>query len=92
MRQEEKRIEQECVKIARRSGWDAWKNEKNGNVGIPDFSFLRGGVFFFVEFKKSNKAHISKEQKFWQNKHPEFVFFCSSVSSFLQLLKMFEEE
>ena len=29
MKHEERELEMQCVQLARRHGWDAWKNENN---------------------------------------------------------------
>ena len=86
MRHEEREIERQCVQLARRHGWDAWKNENNGNKGIPDYSFLKGGRFVMVEFKRSAAAHIRHEQLTWQARHPETVFFCHDIETFTKIL------
>ena len=62
MKHEERDLERRCVQLARRHGWDAWKNENNGNKGIPDHSFLKDGRFVMVEFKRSATARIRPEQ------------------------------
>lgn len=85
----EKYLEKQCVIYARRLGWDAWKNENNGNNGIPDCSFLRGDTFFMVEFKRDDKAHVAPEQLRWQQKHPGSVFFICKFSDFSALLARF---
>ncbi|MBO7541932.1 MAG: hypothetical protein J6T33_09765 [Bacteroidales bacterium] len=82
----EKEIERQCVQLARRHGWDAWKNENNGNKGIPDYSFLKDGHFIMVEFKRSATAHVRPEQLTWQARHPETVFFCHDLETFTKIL------
>lgn len=82
----EKDIEKKCVTYARRHGWDAWKNENNNNTGIPDYSFLKNGVFFFVEFKQGARAHIRPEQLRWKDKHPDTVFFIFDFEDFKNLI------
>lgn len=90
MKREEKIIEDECVRYARSRGWDCWKNENNGCKGIPDHSFLKSGVFFMVEFKRSATALVRPEQKIWQQRHPDSVFFCHSAEMFRNLLDEIE--
>lgn len=82
----EKEIERACVAYARRHGWDAWKNENNGNKGIPDYSFLKGGRFVMVEFKRSATARVRPEQLTWLARHPETVFFCHDLETFTKIL------
>lgn len=72
---------------ARRHGWDAWKNENNGNKGIPDRSFLKDGRFIMVEFKRDEKAHIRPEQLTWKRRHPDTVHFIWSFDDFTGLLQ-----
>lgn len=86
MKQQEKELENRCVDWARRNGWDAWKNENNGNKGIPDRSFLKGSEFLLVEFKRDAGAKIRPEQVTWQRHHPETVFFIWSFEDFTELL------
>ncbi|MCQ2319302.1 MAG: SID1 transmembrane family member [Bacteroidales bacterium] len=87
MKRLEHELEQQCVRYARSRGWDCWKNENNGCRGIPDHSSLKSGVFFMVEFKRSATAHIRPEQKLWQQRHPDIVFFCHSEEMFRNLLE-----
>lgn len=82
----EKQLEEQCVRWARANGWDCWKNERNGNTGIPDHSFLKGGRFVMVEFKRDAKAHIRPEQLTWQRRHPAVVFFCHDFETFTKIL------
>ena len=83
---QEKDLEKQCVLLARAHGWDAWKNENNGNKGIPDYSFLRGGRFVMVEFKRSATARIRPEQLTWAARHQETVFFCHDIETFTKIL------
>ena len=64
MKQIESELEKACVKFARSNGWDCWKNEKNGNKGIPDYSLLKSGVFLLVEFK-TESGKVSHEHIYW---------------------------
>ena len=84
----ESSIERECRAFARSMGWVAWKNEKNGNKGIPDDTFLSpdGKRFLLVEFKKNDKAYIRPEQLTWQQRYPAIVFFVSSLDQFKKIL------
>lgn len=88
----EKELEQQCVLYARSHGWDAWKNENNGNKGIPDHSFLKRDVFLMVEFKRPDgTGRISKEQLLWKNRHPHTVHFCNSLEDFKNILECYGE-
>lgn len=87
-RHDEREMERKCVQLARRHGWDCWKNENNGNKGIPDYSFLKGGRFLLVEFKSSAAARIRPEQRTWQARHPETVHFCHDIESFIKILEL----
>lgn len=87
MKQEELRIERECRAIARANGWAAWKNEKNGNKGIPDDSFLHpDGRFLLVEFKKDEQQRPRPEQMMWIKRFPKHVHIVWSVEHFCRLL------
>lgn len=70
MKHDEFDLEHKCRLYARRKGWLAWKNENNGNKGIPDDSFFfpRTQKFFFVEFKKDKAAKLRPEQVVWRDK------------------------
>lgn len=84
----EKNIERACIAYARRRGWDCWKNENNGNKGIPDYSLLSPeGRFLMVEFKRSATANVRPEQKRWASRHPETVFFCHDIETFTKILE-----
>lgn len=88
----EKELEQQCVLYARAHGWDAWKNENNGNKGIPDHSLLKRDVFLMVEFKRPDGGgRISKEQLLWKNRHPHTVHFCNSLDNFKEILDCYEK-
>ena len=88
MRHEERELERACIAYARAHGWDCWKNENNGNKGIPDYSLLsRDGRFVMVEFKRSVTAHIRPEQKTWAARHPETVFFIHDFETFTKIIE-----
>ena len=87
MRNIEKQLENRCVAWARAHGWDCWKNENNGNTGIPDHSLLKGGRFIMVEFKASATARIRPEQLTWKQRHPDVVFFCHDFDTFTQIIE-----
>lgn len=88
----ETQLEKQCRTYARLKGCVCWKNEKNGNKGIPDDSFLTpDGRFFMVEFKKDAKAYIRPEQITWKNKFPTIVNFVSSFEDFKELLQKYVE-
>ena len=88
MKHIETEIERACRAYARARGWTCWKNEKNGNKGIPDDTFLSpdGMRFFLIEFKKDEKAYIRPEQWTWKNRYPNVVFFVSSLDQFKKIL------
>lgn len=88
MQKIELNIERQCRAYARAQGWVCWKNEKNGNKGIPDDTFLSpdGKRFFLIEFKKNEKAYIRPEQLTWQNRYPNIVFFVSSLDQLKKIL------
>ncbi len=81
-------LEKQCRAFARSMGWVAWKNEKNGNKGIPDDTFLSpdGKRFFLIEFKKDDKAYIRPEQLTWKDRYPDVVFFVYSLDQFKEIL------
>ena len=81
-------IERACRAYARSLGWVCWKNEKNGNKGIPDDTFLSpdGMRFLLIEFKKDENAYIRPEQLTWKNRYPNVVFFVSSLDQFKKIL------
>ena len=84
----ESEIERACRAYARSLGWVCWKNEKNGNKGIPDDTFLSpdGTRFLLIEFKKDERAYIRPEQLTWKNRYPNVVFFVSSLDQFKKIL------
>ena len=88
MNKSEKKLENDCCKIARQKGLAAFKLEKNGHVGIPDREFMmRGGQSIYVEFKRPDGSGIvSQEQKVWAEFIGNYHFFCSSVEEFQQIL------
>lgn len=86
MKHEERELERMCIDLARRNGWDCWKNENNGNKGIPDHSLLKGGRFIMVEFKRSATARIRPEQLTWKERHPDVVFFCHDFDTFTEII------
>lgn len=88
MKQEEKKIEDYCRQFARRRGWLVWKNEANGNKGIPDDSFLypKTGVFLLVEFKKDKEQSPRPEQQKWLLKAPLNAVLIGSIEDFEELI------
>ena len=90
MKRIESELEKRCIKEARRQGWDCWKNEKNGNKGIPDHSMLKNGAFLIIEFKKDSKQKPSPEQIRWIERH-KCVHVIHDWDSFLKLLSEFQE-
>lgn len=88
-RRKEHEFERECVKLARMNGWDCWKNENNGNKGIPDYSFLKNGQFVMVEFKREDGGgRISPAQWKWKHRHPSNVYFCDNIEEFKRIIGM----
>lgn len=89
MRQDEKTLEIQCCTLARLNGWAAWKNEKNGNKGIPDDSFLHpDGRFYLIEFKKNARERLRPEQKTWSERFPNIVHRIDSLADFCALLEV----
>lgn len=87
MKHEERDLERMCIDYARQHGWDCWKNENNGNTGIPDHSLLKGGRFVMVEFKASATARIRQEQIRWKERHPETIYFVHNFEQFLEIME-----
>lgn len=89
MKHDELDMERQCRALARTHGWVAWKNEKNGNKGIPDDSFLHpDGRFFLIEFKKDEKQRPRPEQALWLQRFPTTAFLIGSVKAFCELLSI----
>ena len=89
IQQHEKELERACVAYARGHGWAAWKNEKNGNKGIPDFSFLshEGNLFMLVEFKRHDgKGRLSPEQKVWRDRFPSVIWVFDDFDDFKEFI------
>lgn len=87
MKTDELQLERECRQLARANGWAAWKNEKNGNKGVPDDSFLNpDGRFFLIEFKKDEHQRPRPEQQLWLDRFPNNAFLVGSVKGFCALL------
>ncbi len=88
----ESQLEKQCRAYARAHGCVCWKNEKNGNKGIPDDSFLTSqGKFFFVEFKKSKNAKVSPEQIIWQQRFPNLIYLIHDFDTFVKLIDQMNE-
>lgn len=85
MKHIESELEKACVKFARSNGWDCWKNEKNGNKGIPDYSLLKSGVFLLVEFK-TESGKVSHEQQRWIDRHNGNAFVVRNENEFKTLI------
>lgn len=84
---EERQLEIHCCEYARKKKWACWKNEKNGNKGIPDYSFLsQQGRFILVEFKKNKAQKPRKEQVTWMDRFPSVVFLIGSFDDFVKLI------
>lgn len=88
MRKIELELEKRCRAYARAKGWACWKNEKNGNKGIPDDSFLSpsGDTFMLVEFKSSATAKVRPEQAVWHTKYPNVVVLVYDFNTFAKLI------
>ena len=88
MEQKEFALENQCRLYARSKGWLVWKNEKNGNKGIPDDSLYHPILkrFIFVEFKKDNKQHLRHEQQIWFNRCADCCFLIADFDSFKKLI------
>lgn len=87
MKQLELEFEKACRQYARARGWVAWKNEKNGNKGIPDDSFLHpDGRFLLVEFKKDTKQKPRPEQQIWLNRFKGIAHLVGSFDDFKKIL------
>lgn len=87
MKHIEKDLEQNCRRFARLNGFACWKNEKNGNKGIPDSSFLSpSGVFFMVEFKKDDTQKPRPEQKIWLDRYKNTCFLVGNYKYFCDLI------
>lgn len=83
----ERELECRCRNYARQQGWVCWKNENNGNKGIPDDSFLSPtGRFLLVEFK-TTRGRLRKEQKIWQSRFPDIVKIVRTFKEFSELLQ-----
>lgn len=83
----ESELEKQCRAYARTHGCVAWKNEKNGNKGIPDDSFLTpSGRFFMVEFKKSKNAKVRPEQLLWKQRFPQLIHFVNDYTDFVNII------
>ena len=81
-------LENQCRLYARARGWLAWKNENNGNKGIPDDSFLHPerGVFLFVEFKKNATAKLRSEQKTWRDRCGAYFVRVDNFETFKKMI------
>lgn len=89
MKQEERKFENECRRIARSMGWVCAKLEKNGNTGIPDDLFVSpDGSCYLVEFKKSESERLRTEQRVWFERFP---LLCRRVDTWGAFYKMIED-
>lgn len=81
-------LETKCRAYARQNGFLCWKNENNGNKGIPDDSFFYPQTrhFFMVEFKKDTKQRPRPEQVRWLNLMPENAFLIGSFDDFKKII------
>ena len=81
MKHDEKLLEKQCSRYARRRGLAVAKLEKNGNKGIPDIAVIaQGGRTLYIEFK-TDTGVLSDEQIFWKN------YLCNSC----QTVRSFDE-
>lgn len=91
MEHKERDLEQKCCALARKHGWAVWKNEKNGNKGIPDSSFLHpDGRFFLIEFKKDENQKPRYEQEIWLNRFPKNSALIGSFSQFCEFFGLYQ--
>ena len=88
---EEKKLEEDCCRIARKMGLMAMKIEKNSHTGAPDRIFVkRGGISIFIEFKNPNgKGILSDEQKFVAEYYGENYHIIASKEKFIELINKF---
>lgn len=82
----EKNLENECLDFAREQGFTCWKNESNGNVGIPDISLLFSEKIYLIELKRKDFGRLSVYQKFWMDKFPSIVFIINDLDNFKRLV------
>lgn len=86
MKQDERKFENECRRIARSMGWVCAKLEKNGNTGIPDDLFISpDGSCYLVEFKRSETERLRTEQRVWFDRFP---LLCRRVDTWDSFYKM----
>lgn len=87
MKQDERKFENECRRIARSMGWVCAKLEKNGNTGIPDDLFISpDGSCYLVEFKKSETEPLRTEQRVWFDRFPLLCRRVDTWDSFYQMI------
>lgn len=88
MKQDERRFENECRRIARSMGWVCAKLEKNGNTGIPDDLFISpNGRCYLVEFKKSEADPLRPEQRVWFNHFPLLCWRVDTWDAFNRIIE-----
>lgn len=87
MKQDERKFENECRRIARSMGWVCAKLEKNGNTGIPDDLFISpDGICYLVEFKKSETERLRTEQRVWFDRFPLLCLRVDTWDSFYKMI------
>ena len=88
----EKELEKKCINYARSEGFVCWKNENNGNCGIPDFSILLNNRVFLIEFKNGNRGVLSGSQKEWKNRFSSIVAIIDNYIDFQTLIRKIKFE
>ena len=87
MKQDERKFENECRRIARRRGWVCAKLEKNGNTGSPDDLIISpDGRCFLVEFKRSEAEPLRPEQRVWFERFPMLCWRVDSCDEFYKVI------
>lgn len=85
MKHNELDLERECRRWARAHGWAAWKNQPDGNKGLPDDTFAHpDGRVWLVEFK-TPAGRLSAEQQWWQATFTQYKVI-RNLLEFKQLL------
>ena len=89
MNKEELKLEEKCVRLARKNGFVSMKIEKNGHKGVPDRLFIGKNRIYFIEFKKPGGGVVSRQQLFWHNflkSNGIEAYFCDNFDVFEDIL------
>ena len=89
MNKEELKLEEKCVRLARKNGFVSMKIEKTGHKGVPDRLFIGKNRIYFIEFKKPGGGVVSKQQLFWHNllkSNGIEAYFCDNFDEFKAIL------